>query len=157
MESSTAGPLVTEPWLKQLREQLYLVPLTQLVSRNDAHRLVALALLVTLQAHRGLSDLGPAPLLRQALAQLDEKLAAADAIEAAPPDLAEMTLVLEIATVAMSQLEARRGACGVAENDVPTDDFAEGLVRLAGEACAAGGERAAASVRPLLREMVGGG
>lgn len=156
MPDTVAVPLLADQWLKQFRDQLYHVPLGQLVRYTDTHRLIALALLITLQAHQWLSELGPAPQLRQALQALWQKLEpGSDAGEAAPPDLAEMTLVLEIAAAALSMLEARRIAAGVADTDVPTEVFGPGLLRLVEEACAAGGARAAASVMPLLHACAG--
>lgn len=152
MTADTAEPLITDRWLRQFRDRVYQVPQTQLVMQPDAHRFMALAMLVTLSSHQILSDMGHSSTVRQALADYSDELSASvNASEAEPPSLSEMTVVMDMVATAFSLIEARRIATGNQDADVPTKVISGALMQLMRQACEDGGQKAAGSLLPLLR------
>ena len=152
MDAQIAEPLITDAWLRQFRDRVYQVPQTQLILQLDAHRMMALAMLVTVSSHQILSDMGQSSTVRQALAELSAELSATvNASEAEPPSLSEMTVIMDMVATAFSLIEARRIATGNPDADIPTNLISGALLQLRRQACTDGGLKASGSLLPLLR------
>ena len=155
-ESATqTEPLITDEWLHRFESSVYRCARTQLVKDQDAHRLVALAMLVTLGAHQMLSELGGTSPVRNEIARFyAEHAQGTNVDEAEPPSLSEMTVIMDMVATAFSLIEHRRTEIGAVDTDVPTEILSGALLQLMNRACRSGGAKASASVLlPLIRRF----